>query len=88
MSNSAQSTAVEMSRPVPVTIERTVQPNFEPAAGRGATVANDNSSSNVINIAPGAIVVRTEDVDGFNRSSDQIARSLGDKIRRANRRNG
>lgn len=34
------------------------------------------------------INVKTDDVDGFRRSKDQIARELSEKIRRANRRNG
>lgn len=50
---------------------------------RVAPVSQAPASNIVINLN-----VKTDDVEGFRRSQDQIARQLSDKIRRANRRNG
>ncbi|MFM7009126.1 MAG: tape measure protein [Betaproteobacteria bacterium] len=47
--------------------------------------APKNENTAPINIT---INVNANDLDGFRRSEDQIVRSLSDKIRRANRRNG
>ncbi len=57
------------------------------------SVGGDNQRSPSVSQAPASNVVinlnvKTDDVEGFRRSQDQIARQLSDKIRRANRRNG
>lgn len=61
-------------------------PNLPEGATASDRRGGDSAvASQTVNVT---INVSTEDVDGFRRSEDQIARRLSEKIRRANRRNG
>lgn len=72
-------------RPVAANNEKTSSTFTGNERQRAATGGSTTSSPQTNNIT---ITVNATDVDSFKRSEDQIVRSLSDKIRRANKRNG
>jgi hypothetical protein len=73
----------------PVQSSNGLEPQSVSAAQKSAN-ADFSSSPKNENTAPinVTINIQANDIDGFRRSEDQIARSLSQKIRRANSRNG